>query len=165
MFTQIFSSGKSTRSFISCRQNDMFGVLFDTFHDRRNGYNFYTNPLGGFTDQLVTDEGNPNADWNPVWNLVAGRFDGGWTIEAAIPFKSIRYGSGAEQRWGFQVRRINRWRNEVSFLTPMFRGTGNRGIFMASQYATLTGIQPPSGSRTTRLSLPYSDGMISPLTW
>jgi hypothetical protein len=34
------------------RQNDMFGVLLDTFHDGRNGYNFYTNPLGGFTDQL-----------------------------------------------------------------------------------------------------------------
>ena len=29
------------------RQNDMFGALLDTFHDRRNGFNFYTNPLGG----------------------------------------------------------------------------------------------------------------------
>ena len=48
------------------RQNDMFGVLLDTFHDRRNGFHFYTNALGGFTDQLVTDEGNPNGDWNPV---------------------------------------------------------------------------------------------------
>ena len=29
------------------RQNDTFGVLLDTFHDRRNGFLFYTNPLGG----------------------------------------------------------------------------------------------------------------------
>jgi len=29
------------------RQNDTFGVIFDTFHDRRNGFLFYTNPLGG----------------------------------------------------------------------------------------------------------------------
>ena len=28
------------------RQNDMFGAMIDTFHDRRNGFNFYTNPLG-----------------------------------------------------------------------------------------------------------------------
>ena len=28
------------------RQNDTFGVIFDTFYDRRNGYLFYTNPLG-----------------------------------------------------------------------------------------------------------------------
>jgi hypothetical protein len=26
------------------RQNDTFGVMFDTFHDRRNGFVFYTNP-------------------------------------------------------------------------------------------------------------------------
>ena len=44
------------------RQNDMFGALLDTFHDRRNGFNFYTNPLGARADQVVSNEGNPNAD-------------------------------------------------------------------------------------------------------
>ena len=67
------------------RQNDTFGVLIDTFHDRRNGYNFYTNPLGGFADQVVTDEGNPNTDWNPVWEVRTGRFDGGWTVGDGDP--------------------------------------------------------------------------------
>lgn len=28
------------------RQNDTFGVMFDTFNDHRNGFVFYTNPLG-----------------------------------------------------------------------------------------------------------------------
>jgi len=28
------------------RQNDTFGVIFDTFHDRRNGFLFYTNRSG-----------------------------------------------------------------------------------------------------------------------
>ncbi|MGD9906640.1 MAG: hypothetical protein AB7U83_24500, partial [Vicinamibacterales bacterium] len=32
------------------RQNDTFAVLFDTFHDRRNGYIFYANAIGGFAD-------------------------------------------------------------------------------------------------------------------
>ncbi|MGC4084912.1 MAG: carbohydrate binding family 9 domain-containing protein [Vicinamibacterales bacterium] len=82
------------------RQNDIFGVLFDTFYDRRNGFHFYTNALGGFTDQLVTDEGNPNGDWNPVWDVRPGRFDGGWTTEMAIPFKSIRYLSAERTRRG-----------------------------------------------------------------
>ena len=76
------------------RQNDMFGALLDTFHDRRNGFNFYTNPLGARADQVVSNEGNPNADWNPVWFVRTGRFDGGWTVEMAIPFKSIRYRLG-----------------------------------------------------------------------
>ena len=59
------------------RQNDLFGVLFDTFYDRRNGFNFYTNPLGARADSQFTNEGNPNDDWNPVWDVRAGRFDGG----------------------------------------------------------------------------------------
>ncbi len=48
------------------RQNDTFAVFFDTFYDRRNGFNFYTNPLGARADQQFTNEGNPNGDWNPV---------------------------------------------------------------------------------------------------
>ena len=39
------------------RQNDTFTAFFDTFYDRRNGYNFYTNPLGARADQQFTNEG------------------------------------------------------------------------------------------------------------
>ena len=51
------------------RQNDHFGVGFDTFYDRRSGFMFYANPLGGFSDYSVVDEGAPNTDWNPVWDV------------------------------------------------------------------------------------------------
>ena len=44
------------------RENDFFGAIFDTFHDRRNGFNFYANMLGARNDQWVTDEGSPNQD-------------------------------------------------------------------------------------------------------
>ena len=54
------------------RQNDTFGVLFDTFHDKRNGYIFYANAIGGLADSQVTDEGPPNADWNTVWDVRTG---------------------------------------------------------------------------------------------
>ena len=67
------------------RDNDTFGVTFDTFHDRRNAFVFYTNPLGAVADQAYTDEGNPNRDWNPAWEVRTDRFDGGWTVEMAIP--------------------------------------------------------------------------------
>ena len=80
------------------RQNDTFGVLFDTFHDKRNGYIFYANAIGGLADSQVTDEGPPNVDWNTVWDVRTGDFDGGWTIEMAIPFKSLRYQPGATRR-------------------------------------------------------------------
>ncbi len=69
-------------------------MMFDTFYDRRSGFAFYTNPLGARADYSVVDEGGSNSDWNPVWTSKTGRFDGGWTVEMAIPFKSLRYRAG-----------------------------------------------------------------------
>ena len=79
------------------RDNDSFWVVFDTFHDRRNGVAFFTNALGGLGDFAITNEGNPNSDWNPVWDVRTGRFEGGWTVEMEIPFKSLRYRPGPVQ--------------------------------------------------------------------
>jgi hypothetical protein len=137
------------------RQNDMFGMLIDTFHDRRNGYNFYTNPLGGFADQIVTDEGNPNADWNPVWNVRTSRFEGGWTAELAIPFKSIRYVAGRNQVWGIQLRRSIRRKNEWTHLTALpASNAGPSSIFRVSQAATLVGLDLPPASKNFEVK-PY----------
>ena len=41
-------------------------MVFDTFLDRRHGVAVYTNPLGALGDFQITNEGNPNRDWNPV---------------------------------------------------------------------------------------------------
>ena len=130
------------------RQNDTFAVLFDTFHDKRNGYIFYANAIGGMADSQVTDEGPPNADWNTVWEVRTGEFDGGWIIEIAIPFKSLRYQPGREQTWGVNLRRVVRWKNEWSYLAQVPRAlTTFRGILKVSSAGTLEGIQVPSGSR------------------
>ena len=138
------------------RQGDSVGFSFDTFRDRRNAIQFEANALGAKTDGQSTNERQYNADWNPVWRLVSGRFDGGWTIEAAIPFKSIRYAPGTVQDWGFQSRRTNKWKNEIAYLTkvPPAFGMG-RADFSASLYATLVGIEAPPVSRTIELK-PYA---------
>jgi hypothetical protein len=137
------------------RQNDTFGVIFDTFHDRRNGYLFYTNPLGARADQAVTDEGNLNVDWNPVWEVRTGRFDGGWTVEMAIPFKSLRYRSGTAQVWGINIRRVIRRRNEWTHLVPIPASAGvPGGIFRLSMAATLIDLDLPSAGSNVEIK-PY----------
>jgi hypothetical protein len=143
------------------RQNDHFGVLLDTFHDRRNGYVFYANPLGGRIDLTEADEGNSNADWNPVWDVRTGRFEGGWTIEMAIPFKSLRYVSGVDQVWGIQIRRAIRRKNEFDYLNPLPASMGGaQGFFRISAAATLVGLDLPPASRNIEIK-PYA---ISRLT-
>jgi len=134
------------------RQNDTFGVILDTFYDRRNGYLFYTNPLGARADQAVTDEGNLNPDWNPVWDVRTGRFAGGWTVEMAIPFKSLRYKSGHDQVWGINIRRVIRRKNEWTHLTPVPASAGvPGGMFRLSRAGTLVGLDLPPASKNAEL--------------
>jgi len=137
------------------RQNDTFGVILDTFYDRRNGFLFYTNPLGARADQAVTDEGVLNVDWNPVWDVRTGQFGGGWTVEMAIPFKSLRYRSGTSQVWGINIRRVIRRRNEWTHLTPIPASAGvPGGMFRLSRAGTLVGLDLPPASKNVELK-PY----------
>ena len=136
--------------------NDRFQVAFDTFYDRRNGVAFQVTPIGGFFDYEISDEGSPNRDWNAVWDVQVGRFDGGWTTEMRIPFKSLRYRPGGVQIWGLQMGRRIRRLNEASHLTAVPISVGP-GMFRLSQAATLVGIEVPPG--VTRLDLkPYGIG-------
>ena len=97
------------RDVIQLRQNDSFSVMLDAFYDRRNGLAFLVTPLGWFSDFAITNEGGSvNSDWNTIWDSRTGRFDGGWTVEMRIPFKSLRYRPTEEQLWGIQLRRIIR---------------------------------------------------------
>ena len=152
------------------RQNDSFGALFDTFHDRRNGFNFYTNMLGARADQWVTDEGNPNSDWNPVWSVRGGRFEGGWTVEMAIPFKSLRYLSGDDQTWGIQIRRVIRRKNEWAHLAFVPASTGitgdgsSMGIFRVSAAADLVGLDLPSAGKNIEIKPYATSSLTSDLT-
>lgn len=126
------------------RQNDNFGVLLDTFYDRRNGTNFYVNPLGGMMDIQYTNEGSSNSDWNTVWDVRTSRFDGGWSVEIQIPFKSLRYRPGVSQIWGMQIRRGIRRRNEWAYLTPM--PPDGSGAWQSSR-GTARPVLPPPESR------------------
>ena len=139
--------------------NDSFSVGFDTFYDRRNGFIFMVNPIGGIFDFQITDEGNPNTDWNPVWDVQTGRFDGGWTVEMEIPFKSIRFRPGTSQIWGLQIGRNVRWKNEWTYLTPV-PISGGPGMFRLSAAGTLTGVEVPEGNRTFEIK-PYGIGSMA----
>ena len=139
--------------------NDGYIVVFDTFYDRRNGFSFRVNPIGGFSDQQITDEGNPNPDWNPVWDVRTDRFDGGWTVEMEIPFQSLRFRPGAEQVWGIQLGRDIRSNYEEAYLTavPISAGPGQ---FRLSVAGTLVGLEVPDDSRTFEIK-PYAIGSLN----
>jgi uncharacterized protein DUF5916 len=143
------------------RQNDQIGVMFDTFHDKRSGFLFYTNPLGARADYSVVDEGGSNTDWNPVWASKTGRFEGGWTVEMAIPFKSLRYRSGPNQTWGIQLRRAVRRKNEWAYLTPVPQIlAGPQAFNRISAGGTLVGLDLPPAGKNIELK-PYATSRVT----
>ena len=53
-------------------QDETFTVVFDTFHDLRNGFMFQTNPIAAQRDQAIVDDTN-NQSWSTVWDVRTAR--------------------------------------------------------------------------------------------
>jgi hypothetical protein len=148
------------RDHVNISQNENVSVGFDTFLDRRNGLVFTATPAGARMDGEVADERQYNFDWNPVWSVAAGRFEGGWTAEMAIPFKSLRYRPGREQTWGLQVFRQLRSKNEIAYMTPLPADMALRGAFMWSLAGRLEGLEVPEGARRLEFR-PYTAASVT----
>ena len=141
-------------------QNESFTVVLDTFLDRRNGFFFQTSPLGAMRDQTIVDD-VLNVSWNTVWDARTERFDQGWTLEMAIPFKSLRYPGAGPQTWGLNFRRVVKWKNEYSYLTamPASYGTG-QAIGRMGSAGTLVGVETPRQSMNLEVK-PYAVSSVT----
>ncbi len=153
------------RDIVATGQHDHLTVALDTFLDRRNGYFFLVTANGGVFDALMTDERIINGDWNTVWNFRSGRFEGGWTVEMSIPFKSLRYKPGRDQVWGLQLRRTIRHKNEMTYLKEVPAGWGISAILRMSAQATLVGVEVPGARRPTSKSSPTRSPTCGPTGW
>ncbi len=138
----------------SYSRDDYVDVALDTFFDGRNASVFTIYASGGRFDAQITDERQMNMDWNPVWDLRTGRFEGGWTAEAAIPFRSLRYRPGRAQIWGVNLQRYTQWKNESSTLNRIPVGLGSMGIMQMSLAGPLVGLEAPPASRNLEIK-PY----------
>ncbi|HUR33372.1 MAG TPA: DUF5916 domain-containing protein [Vicinamibacterales bacterium] len=137
--------------------NDHFGVTLDGFYDRRNGYGFAVNPQGGMLDWSITGE-QINNNWNGVWDVKTGTFDGGWTVELRFPFRSLRFREGGHV-WGMNFRRRVIHKNEVSYLAPVLAAWGRPAMSKMSVAATATGIEVPGKGRNIDVK-PYALGSM-----
>jgi len=134
--------------------NENLTFALDTFFDRRNGYVFQTNALGALRDMAVTDD-QQNQAWNGIWQVRTDRFENGWTLEVAIPFKTLRYRGSGPQTWGINLRRLVKWKNEFSYLSLVPAALGTGGISRMASTATLVGLETPAQSKNLELK-PYA---------
>jgi hypothetical protein len=90
---------------------DAVRVILDPFQDRRNAYYFSVNPRGAKSEGLATGE-HSSLDWDGLWDARSAIGPDGWTVEIAIPFKSISFRPHLES-WGLNVERVIARRLEI----------------------------------------------------
>ena len=130
------------------RQNDTFGVILDTFYDRRNGYLFLHEPARARADQASPTKATRipiGTRYGVRTQPLRRRVDGG----DGDPFKSLRYNSGANQVWGINIRRVIRRKNEWTHLTPIPAAAGvPGGCFVSSRARYPSASTFPKPART-----------------
>ena len=127
--------------------NDNITISIDPLYTRRSGVFFQTNALGAQRDQEVQDERSNNQDWNTIWRTRSRILDDGWTMEFAIPFASLRFRQAGPQVWGFNLRRVIRWKNEHVSIAPIPASAGTRAMYKFDIMATVVGVETPSVRR------------------
>ncbi len=128
--------------------DDYVGILFDTFNDQRRAYEFDFNPLGVQADGIWTEGQGEDFSLDLVMESKGMVTTDGYTIEVALPFKSLRYVAGKDKLWGMHFwRRTKRLNNSLDMWIPMDR---DKGSWLA-QEGHLTGLEGISTERTLEL--------------
>lgn len=136
------------RATVSRRDNifddDYIGMYLDTFNDQRQAYTFFFNPLGIQADGTMTEGRGEDYSVDLVFESKGVLTPDGFTIEAAIPFKSLRYEAGKDKHWGIQIfRRIKYANAELDSWMPRDRSKSGS----LNQAGRITGME---GIETTR---------------
>ncbi len=129
---------------------DSFRLILDSYLDKKNGFVFGTNVAGAEYDGQVTNEGTSsfgsgygafNLNWDTSWEVATRVHDKGWSLEMAIPFRSLRFSSDEVQNWGINFQRNIRRNNETAYWAPLSR---QHNLYRVSEAGLLKGVEVPA---------------------
>ncbi len=145
----------SVMAFLSRRdartQSDYIHLMVDSYRDRRTGFRFSANPLGVKRDFYISGDGNEDASWDGVWDVVATIDSLGWTAEYRIPFNQLRFPAGDTHTFGFAIwRDVARHNERISW--PLFRRSRTGFV---SQWGDVDGFDGIASPRRLEV-LPYT---------
>ncbi len=141
--------------------NDAFSIFIDAFSDGGSGLSFSVNPYGVQRDGIIAEGGikGINTTWDGLWYTEVFRnpAQGFWSVEIAIPFKTLRFGNN-NKSWKVNFARNDLNRNEISTWVPVKRG------FELSILSNMGSLQwehiPNKGGRHLAI-IPHSGGSLS----
>lgn len=122
--------------------DDYVGIVLDTFNDSRRAYQFFCNPHGVQSDQVIGMAGN-NSQWDGIWNS-AGRINkNGYTVEIAIPFTSLRFQRNkGDQLW--RIDAVRHYPRNLSHTIGLFPRDRSNNCYMCQAVSVegFTGARP-----------------------
>ncbi len=92
--------------------DDRFFVHIDPFNNRRGGYLFGVNPNGVRFDGIFEGVTQRQFDWDGIWQAAAQITEDGWTVEIAIPFKTLSF-DPSTSTWRMNFARNIERKNEA----------------------------------------------------
>ncbi|TBW30105.1 DUF5916 domain-containing protein [Gramella sp. KN1008] len=84
---------------------DWVELNIDSYNDDRTAFSFTMSASGVKGDEFVSNNGNFDPSWNPIWYLKTNIDDEGWTAEIKIPLSQLRFSAEGDQVWGIQSTR------------------------------------------------------------
>jgi len=146
--------------------NDYVGIIFDTYRDNINGFEYFVTPLGEQWDAKMAPAANSNNGgedfgWNAVWTSAAKIHDRGWDFEMFIPFSAIRFGKDEFQDWGLNITRRRRKTEEQYTWNPI---DPNKSGFLTQEgfWRGLQNIKPPIRLQFSPYFSIYANHYLSP---
>jgi hypothetical protein len=134
--------------------DDQFGFVLDTFHDRTHGLFFYVNPLGVQQDGIWVENGQePDYSYDMVWNSEGKLTERGYVAWFEIPFKSLRFPPRDGQNWGLFFERDIKRNSEYAFYPHI---SSNAQGFL-NQETEMDGMEKVSPGRNIQF-VPYVVG-------
>jgi Domain of unknown function (DUF5916)/Carbohydrate family 9 binding domain-like len=128
--------------------DDFVGLYLDTYNDKRRAYALFFNPLGVQADGILTEGRGEDYTVDIVMASKGVVGAAGYTVEVAIPFKSLRYEAGKGKLWGIHFfRRIQRFNTELDSWMPLSRDTSGT----LTQAGHLSGLGEVSAGRSVEI--------------
>ncbi len=148
---------ESLRRDFSFSKNDNFLVFIDPFEDQTTGFAFGANAYGAQWDGTMYEGSKVDLNWDNKWVSAVKNDADKWVLEAAIPFKTIRYKKDARQ-WGINFSRNDLKTTEKSSWTPVPRQFPTAAL---AYTGTLVWDEPPPAPRSNISVIPYVLGGLS----
>jgi hypothetical protein len=126
--------------------NDYIGIIFDTYYDKINGFEYFVTPLNEQWDAKMSpgdgNNGGEDFGWNAVWESGAVIHNDGWSFEMFIPFSAIRFSKKEVQTWGLNITRRRR-KTEQQYTWNPIDPNVNGFLTQEGTWAGITNIKPP----------------------